>query len=150
MKLLIVASVLVLVVVVFMAMKNTRTPSGLGLFDGRLAPVPKSPNAVSSQTDDATKRVAPFPFKGSLENTRTEIKKALEAYGNIVVQSEKANYLHAVSTTKWLRFKDDLEFLFDETARMVHFRSASRVGYSDLGMNKKRYQALMKRYTTNE
>lgn len=149
MKLLIVAPILVLVVVAFLGMKNTRTPSGLGLVNGELAPVPKSPNAVSSQTDDPQKRVAPFPFKESLKSTRKAIKRALEAYGNITVQAEKENYLHAVSTTKWMRFKDDLEFFFDEKEKVVHFRSASRVGYSDLGVNRKRYRELMKYYTAN-
>ena len=146
MKILIVVSILVLLAMVFIAMKNTRPPSGLGLEDGKLAPVPKSPNAVSSQTDDPEKRVAPFPFKGSLASTRKGIKEALEAYGTIAVQQETENYLHGVSTTKWMRFKDDLEFFFDEKARVVHFRSASRVGYSDLGVNKKRYQVLVKHY----
>lgn len=133
---------LIAAITLFMVVQNFRTPSGLGVADGRLAPVPGSPNAVSSQADDPEKKVAPIPFSGSLEQTRALVKKALEAHGNIEIKQEDRDYIHAVSTSPRMRFKDDLEFYFNETERLVHFRSASRVGYSDLGVNRARYDRL--------
>lgn len=56
------------------------------------------------------------------------------------VVREKANYIHAECRTRFLRFVDDLEFLFDDNDAVIHVRSASRVGYSDLGVNRKRVE----------
>lgn len=132
--------------VVFLMLKNTKTPSALGVVGGKLAPEPKFPNAVSSQTDDPEKQVTPFPFKGDLKDTKANIKQALQAYGNSVIESETEEYIHAVNTTPVLKFKDDLEFLFLEKEGIVHFRSASRMGYTDLGLNRKRYNRLLELY----
>ena len=60
--------------------------------------------------------------------------------------SNDGDYIYAISTTRRMKFKDDLEFFFDEQAELIHFRSASRVGYSDRGLNRDRYNELSKRY----
>lgn len=62
------------------------------------------------------------------------------------VEIEEDHYIHTVVTTKVLKFKDDVEFYFDPDERVIHFRSASRVGYSDFGVNKKRMQEISKKY----
>ena len=59
---------------------------------------------------------------------------------------EEQKYFHAVSTTITMKYHDDLEFYFDEQAGLVHFRSASRVGYSDRGLNRERYNRLIDLY----
>ena len=51
-------------------------------------------------------------------------------------------YLYAVFTTKIMRFKDDVEIFLDDDAKLLHYRSASRLGYSDLGVNRKRYNSF--------
>ena len=51
-------------------------------------------------------------------------------------------YLHYEFTSLLLRFVDDVEFLFDEATKTVHFRSASRTGYSDLGVNRRRMEQM--------
>ena len=141
-----IAMVLVAAVMIFMLVKNTKTPAGLGVNNGKLAPMPASPNAVSSQTEDMEKMVDPFPFKEGLKETKEVIKKALLAYGNIEIHVEEQKYFHAVSTTSTMKYHDDLEFYFDEQAGLVHFRSASRVGYSDMGLNRERYNRLIDLY----
>lgn len=146
MKVLIVVVALFAVFALFLVVENVRVPSGLGVNGGRLASMPNSPNAVSSQTKDREKRVAPFPFRGELEETKEAVRQALSAYGNISVLKEEKIYLHAVSTTPKMRFHDDIEFYFDEKSRLVHFRSSSRVGYSDMGLNRSRYDRLFELY----
>lgn len=133
-------------VVVFMAVKNMNVPSGLGVANGKLAPLPSSPNAVSSQVDGKDKRVEPLPFKKDLEETRKAVKKALNAHGSIFIHKEEETYIHAVSTTALMRYHDDIEFYFDTETRLVHFRSASRIGYSDMGLNRQRYNELARLY----
>ena len=81
-----------------------------------------------------------------VQETKEAIKQALLAYENIEIQTEYQNYIHAISTTKTMKYHDDLEFYFDEQAGLVHFRSASRVGYSDMGLNRERYSRLKSLY----
>ncbi len=150
MKLIAVILVLIAATVIFLIVQNTTMPSGLGVKNGQLSPVPKSPNAVSSQTSDEKKKVEPLPFKGDLRETKDAVKRILRTYGNIEIQAEEINYLHAVSTTPTMRFHDDLEFYFDEKAGLVHIRSASRTGYSDMGLNRERYKRLTTLYQTKQ
>lgn len=146
MKVLAMVLILVAALALFMALENTRVPSGLGVEGGKLAPMPKSPNAVSTQTEDIEKQVEPFPFRGDLKETKEAIKQVLRAYGSIEIRKEDETYLHAVSTTRGMKFHDDIEFYFDETSSLVHFRSASRVGYSDMGLNRARYDRFFELY----
>ena len=149
MKYLLIIPILITAIALFMVVKNVKMPSGLGVKDGKLADLPKSPNAVSSFTEDPKKRVEPLQFKTSLSDAKERIKKALLAYGDIEIKSETDNYIYAVSSTSMMRYHDDLEFLFDEKNGVVHFRSASRVGYSDMGMNRKRYDRLAQLFDNN-
>lgn len=150
MKLFILVIVVVAGLVAFMAYRNLSMPAGLGPADGKLAALPSSPNAVSSQTDQDEKRVEPLPFKGDMATSRAQLLAALKAYGGIEVVRDDGSYLHAVATTATMRFRDDLEFLFDEQAGVIHVRSASRIGYSDGGLNRKRHEALADSYKASE
>ena len=132
--------------IVFMFIKNNITPKNMGVRDGKLAKMPNSPNAVSSQTDIENKKVEPLKFSGDLEATRSKIIKIVNNYeGTDIIINEK-NYIYAVFTTGGMKFKDDVEFYFDEDSKLIHFRSASRVGYSDMGLNKKRFNEIQKYY----
>jgi uncharacterized protein (DUF1499 family) len=121
-------------------------PKSLGVNNGQLSPMPQSPNAVSSQTDDAGKQVDALPMTGSGLQTKQKIISCLTEMRGNVINNETGNYLHSVFTSRLMRFKDDVEFYIDESAKLVHFRSASRVGHSDLGANRKRYQAFKELY----
>lgn len=137
----------ILIVLVFWAVtKNNATPSMLGVRGGTLTPLPDSPNAVSSQTEHSAKRVDPFPYYGTIEETKIFVKKAAAEFGKAQILVEKPDYLHFVFTVPYIPFKDDVEFFFSEKDRVVHYRSASRVGYSDFGVNKRRYERLRSLY----
>ena len=66
---------LILLVLFLAANKNSAVPPDLGVKDGMMAPLPDSPNAVSSQSDQVDKRVEPFPYSGDLEQTKSLINK---------------------------------------------------------------------------
>lgn len=72
--------------------------------------------------------------------------EVLTSREDIEVMTQDTRYIHAVATTAVMKFKDDLEFLVDAEQKVIHFRSASRVGYSDGGMNRKRYTELFEAY----
>ena len=104
----------------------------------RLKPCPDSPNCVSTQTDQEDKLRDPIPFTGSVEEARQRIRKIVEAMPRTVLLAEEDNYLHFSFRTFPIPFTDDVEFLIDEQNKVVHYRSASRVGHSDLGVNGRR------------
>jgi uncharacterized protein (DUF1499 family) len=118
----------------------------LGVSNGTLSPLTGKPNAVSTQTDKEALKMAPLPFKGNLTESKFQIMRILQSLDRVDVVKEDAQYIHAVFSSKLLRFKDDVEFYFDPSAQLVHFRSASRVGYSDWGVNRKRMEEIATRY----
>ena len=115
---------------------------GLGA-DGRLGPCPASPNCVCSESGGTGgARIAPFEIPSDVVP-----EGAFEALADIVgaraeVTERSEGYLRAVFKTRLLRFRDDFEARLDAEARSIHVRSASRLGYSDLGANRKRVEAL--------
>lgn len=125
-----------------MMLQNGKVPQGLGVTDGQLAPMPTSPNAVSSQSTDEAYYVEPFAMKADVQQTKEAFLKASDAYGKYELYKEEANYLHLVFITSTMGYRDDVEIHIDEERGLVHFRSASRVGYSDMGLNRARYEAI--------
>lgn len=137
---------IIILLVAFMFIKNNITPKDLGVKDGKLAKMPNSPNAVSSQTDIEDKKVEPLVFSGGLEDSKNKILSIIDSYkGTEIIKNEK-NYIHVIFKTSGMKFRDDVEFYFDERNKLIHFRSASRVGYSDMGLNKERYNEIKNEY----
>lgn len=132
--------------ILLMYVKNKTTPDGLGIHDGTLAPMPASPNAVSSMTYEDDKYVEPLIFKEDLETSKSVILEIIEQMGQGEIMTNEENYIHVVFSTDTMKFKDDVEFYFDEKARQIHYRSASRVGYSDMGVNRERYETIKSLY----
>lgn len=145
MKLLIGCILVVCIILFAFIIPNLKTPEEIGLIGNKLAPVPSSPNAVSSQTEQIDKYVEPLILHESVKDSQDKIIDVLTEMGcEIVTRSEV--YIHAIDTSNLFHFRDDLEFFFDEDEGLIHFRSASRVGYSDLGINRDRYLKLSKFY----
>jgi len=118
-------------------------PDNLGVSEGRLTPCPESPNCVSSQASDEAHRVEPLPLKGNPSQTQALLVKLLADEPRVRLIEQDANYLRAEFSSQVLRFVDDVEFLIGEQA--VDVRSASRLGYSDLGVNRQRIEHLRQR-----
>ncbi|MGY5450306.1 DUF1499 domain-containing protein [Agarivorans sp. MS3-6] len=147
MKMLVWGLVIVLLVVPgAMVYKNLNTPDNLGLQNGRLAPLASSPNGVSSFAEEADKKVAALPFKADLKATQLAALRAFAHMPNNKVISRNGEYVHVVFFSPTVGYRDDVELLFDEANQQLHFRSQSRVGYSDMGINKQRYQEFVKLY----
>lgn len=146
MKILLVILVVILIAGLQMFIKNSVTPKNLGVENDMLAPVPKSPNAVSSQSTLDDYYVEPLPMKADVLLTKIALLRAVEIYGNSEVIIEEDHYIHIVFTTPRMKFRDDLELYIDEVLGVVHYRSASRVGYSDMGLNRQRYDDIVKLY----
>jgi uncharacterized protein (DUF1499 family) len=121
-------------------------PGNLGARDGRLLPCPSSPNCVSSQATDEAHRVAPLVYAGSVDDAMNRLKAIIQSLPRTAVITDTGAYLHVEFTTALFRFVDDVEFLADDSAKIIHVRSASRLGKSDLGVNRKRVELIRRRW----
>jgi len=130
---------------VLIGCKSVR-PADLGTHDGKLAPCPSSPNCVSSQSTDDAHRIAPLTYSGRAADAMKKLTAIIQAFPRTSVITVSDSYLHAEVTSAIFRFVDDLEFLVDDAAKVIHVRSASRMGYSDLGVNRKRVEQIRLRW----
>ena len=133
---------------------NNKMPKGLGLTEGILKECPSSPNCVSSQvsSDDSTHYAAPIIYSGERKDTQLLIESYFLNQGNARIVSSSLGYVHLEIKSKSIGFVDDLELYFPESnsfatnspenSKVVHFRSASRVGYSDRGVNRARIEEI--------
>lgn len=129
-----------------MGLFSSSSPESLGVRDGRLTPCPSTPNCVSSQDDRPGRRVEPLPFEGSLDEARARLLAVLEDLPRAKVVVDEGTYLRAEVTSALLRFVDDVELLIDPAAGVVHLRSASRLGRSDFGVNRRRAEEIRRRF----
>lgn len=123
-------------------------PSNLGAKGGLLAVCPASPNCVSSQADDEKHRIAPLLFSGDPEAAFARLKLVLGRRGDTTVIEELPGYLRVELRTAL--FVDDGEFLLDREKRVIQVRSASRLGYSDLGKNRSRLEEIRSQFLAAE
>lgn len=119
-----------------------KRPDNLGVSDGRLAPCPDKPNCVSTQSDDPRHAIEPIEFSGSADAAMERLRHVLREQPRTQIISEQGRYVHAESRSRIFRFVDDLEFFVDDSESVIHFRSASRVGHSDLGVNRTRAESI--------
>jgi len=107
-----------------------------------LAPCPSSPNCVSSAASDAGHRVEPLAFTGPPAAAMARLRATIAALPRAQVTRFDDGSLQAEFTSWLLRFVDDVDCVLDAGAGVIHIRSASRVGYSDLGVNRKRVEQI--------
>jgi uncharacterized protein (DUF1499 family) len=125
-------------------------PVNLGPQGARLLECSPSPNCVSSQAERADQRVEPLKFTGTVKDAKLRLRQAVESMSGARVLRDEGNYLYAEYRTRVFGFIDDVEFLVDESASVIHVRSASRLGYSDLGTNRRRVEALRQAFAAGK
>ena len=118
----------------------------IGIVNGKLNPCPKSPNCVSTQATDNKQKVDPIQFSGSIDEAKDKIINIIGSLKRSKIITNKDNYIHAEFRTAIFKFVDDVEFLFDDSEKIIHFRSRSRLGYSDMGVNRKRMETIGNMY----
>lgn len=124
-------------------------PHNLGVHDGTLAPCPSAPNCVSSRTDDERHRIAPLCFTDDPRTSFARLRRILAQRDDTTLLREGDGYLRVEFRSR-LGFVDDGEFLLDPDGGCIHVRSASRLGYSDLGKNRSRMEDIRGRFAGSE
>lgn len=123
-----------------------KRPGNLGVKDGKLAACPGKPNCVSSQASSDRQRVMPLRLSDESAAAMKRLKEVVNNMSGTRLIDESEHYLHFECASKLLGFVDDLEFLCDPDDQVVHVRSASRLGYSDLGVNRKRVESIRRKF----
>jgi uncharacterized protein (DUF1499 family) len=111
-----------------------------------LAPCPDSPNCVSTKSKDPDRAMTPLPYIKSGKESMDRLLGIVRDMKRATIVSATPSYLHVEFRSALFRFVDDVEFLLEDSARLIHFRSASRTGYYDFGVNRRRMQEISDRY----
>lgn len=118
-----------------------------GLVKGKLARCTEKPNCVCSEYPEDKKHfVAPIKISDVVIHDVVDIVKGIiqDMGGKVVFEDE--NYIAATFQSPLFRFTDDLEIRIDLEGKLMHVRSAARVGYSDIGVNKSRVEVFMQKF----
>ncbi len=119
-----------------------RRPNDLGVRNGLLKSALPSPNAVNSQATGGYHQIAPLGYNGTSEPAMAALKSIVESTPRTSIVEERADYLYAEFTSRVLGYVDDVEFYFPPNEPVIHVRSASRLGYRDYGVNRKRIEDI--------
>ena len=128
-----------------LTLMSTTLPAGEATHS--LAPCPASPNCVSSQATDTEHFTEPLHFTGEATLAWNRLESALGRQSRLSIIEDTGSYLHAEVRSLMFRFVDDVEFLLDPEAGVIQIRSASRTGYSDFGVNRRRVERIRKAFS---
>lgn len=131
-----------LLLVVLAAGCGGRMPKALADGSGRLAPCPESPNCVSSEATDEVHAIAAYRIRGDADAAWKALAAELATLPRVEVVRDEDGYRQAVFTTRLMRYRDDVEFGLDRDAGVIRVRSASRIGYGDMGVNRERIESI--------
>ena len=112
-----------------------------------IQPCPDRPNCVSSRAPEGPRRMDPIQYQGSVEDARRGILQIVSAFPRTTVVVNSGNYLKVEVRSAFFSFVDDVEFEFDDAAKLIHFRSASRLGYYDFGVNRRRMETIIREFS---
>lgn len=119
-------------------------PDGVG--KGSLIPCPSTPNCISTHASDSQHAMAALDFDGSASDALDRICAIIQALPRTKIITRTDAYMHAEFTSKFWRFVDDVEFAVDTANKQINFRSASRLGKSDLGVNRARMTEIVRQF----
>jgi uncharacterized protein (DUF1499 family) len=121
-------------------------PTNIGVQNLKLTPCPASPNCVCTTDTDAEHGIAPLTYSDSRDAAMAKLKGVIQAMERSQIVVESSDYLHVEYTSKLMGFVDDVEFYFDPAGGAIQVRSASRLGQSDLGVNRKRVEEIRQKF----
>jgi len=126
-------------------------PNNLGLHDGKLSPCPDKPNCVCSQCNsDDSHFIEPLKYQVDSATAWDKLIQLVSETPRTAAVRLDSDYAHFESTSFLFRFVDDVEFSHDKATKLIHVRSASRLGRSDLGVNRKRIEDIRSQLAQNK
>lgn len=137
------------VLLILMGCSSLKVPDSTGLLQGKLQPCPSSPNCVCSDTENSHDEhfIAPLKYKGEGREALKALKNQLSKNTSVSIIKDTPVYLHLTFRSSLFKFIDDVEFHLRDDQKIIAVRSASRTGYSDLGVNRRRIEAIRKNFS---
>lgn len=131
------------ITLIFAACSGTK-PTDIGVKSDQFKACPSSPNCISTQAaeDDKKHYMPALTYTGTMEAAKTKLVGIVNDMERTTITENSGTYIHSEFMTPTMKFVDDVEFYFDDVNKKIHFRSASRKGYSDMGLNRKRMEAI--------
>ena len=129
--------------ILFLIQCSGTRPDDLGIRSGKLKDCPNKPNCVQSQiAPDDSHFISPITYISPRSEEQKRLKNLLQTLPRTSLVKEEDGYLYYEFTSLLMRYVDDVEFYLDDTTKLIHVRSASRLGHSDLGVNRKRVESI--------
>ena len=132
---------LLLLFILFTSCAGTK-PDSIGQF----SECPEKPNCIFSKSSTALHMIAPLIYQNSFLEAKEKLLKVIKSMPRSEIVTNKESFLHVEFTSKIFRFVDDVEFYFNAPG-IIHFRSASRIGHSDMGVNRHRIEEIRHLFT---
>jgi uncharacterized protein (DUF1499 family) len=129
---------------VLLMVNPTTEANPAGAARAHFEPCSSAPHCVSSQAPETDTRhyIVPFTFDGAPRGAMAALKRVVGAIPRTRLVTESADYLHYEFTSRVFKFVDDVEFYVDEAAKRVDVRSSSRIGWWDVGVNRRRVEQI--------
>ncbi len=128
-------------------------PRKLGLTGGKFYPCPENRICVSSMSPKSDKKhyMEPIPYDIPLKEAKEGIIKVILSFKRTEIHEISGNYIYCSFSTVLFHWTDDIEFLFDNKAKLIHFKSQTRInGYYDWGKNRSRMKKIKKKFNRLE
>lgn len=120
------------------------SPNNIGIKSGHLTICSVSPNCVSSQNQDEQHFIEPLTFQGDNQKAIALLATIINNQPRSKIIKQTDDYLYAEFTSQWMGFVDDVEFYVNTQENIIEVKSASRLGESDLGINRNRIETIRK------
>ena len=140
---------IVLLIITMLWARTARRPTNLGLYEGQLAPCPDTPNCVSTQSK-GKQQMEPLPYTLPVAEAQVHLSEIIQKMNFAEIVDNRPGYLAVEFQSRLFRFIDDVEFHFDDERKRVHFRSAARLGRSDMGVNRSRMMEISSAFLERE
>ncbi|OVE75798.1 hypothetical protein BVX98_06995 [bacterium F11] len=111
-----------------------------------LKPCPYKPNCVSTLETKGIHKITPLKFNTSPKQAWEHLKATIASFPGLKMVTQENWYLRVEAKSRFFKFIDDVEFMLIEKEKIIHARSTSRCGYTDWGVNKRRYQKIKKQF----
>ncbi len=131
---------------IFIWARTASRPENLGVTNGQLAPCPDTPNCVTTQQGNPDQQMEPLRYTTSQEEAQARLLQIVEAMPRSRIIADQPGYIAVEYRSPTFGFPDDTEFLFDAENNVIHFRSAARLGRSDLGVNRERMEEIRQKF----
>ena len=119
---------------------KNNSSKAMGVVGGTLGGCPDMANGVCSTAENEN-RITPYDVS-HLADPVEKLKEVIAAMPRATIIAATDFYIHAEFRSPAFHFVDDVEFLFDPSKQVIHVRSVARVGFSDLGVNRRRAEEI--------